>query len=90
MSRSILKIICIVSGILFITLTIFTIVSITQAFQAADAASIGIIGGADAPTALFLLQKLTRTPICSTAGMAFLLFIGTGLALIFTKKKNAE
>lgn len=86
MSRTVLKTICIVSGVLFVMLSLFLVISAVQAYQEANRASIGIIGGADAPTAMFLLGKIMRTPFGYTVSVAFLVFVGTGIALIFGKK----
>lgn len=88
MNRSVLKILCIVSGIVFAILAIILVISAVQAFKTVDAASIGIIGGADGPTAIFLTQKAITTPLCYTVISAFLLFTGTGLALLLGKKSK--
>lgn len=86
MNRTVLKILCIVSGILFATLTMLLIITAVQAFKTVDATSIGIIGGADGPTAIFLTQKVMTTPLCYAVISTFLLFSGTGLTLLFIKK----
>lgn len=86
MNRSVLKILCVVSGILFAILGIIVVISAVQVSKTVDAASIGIIGGAGMPTAVFLLQKVMRSPVFCTKIAAFLLFSGTGLALLLTKK----
>ena len=88
MQRTVLKTICIVSGILFAALSLFLVISAVQAYQEVDRASVGIIGGADAPTGMFLLGKIVRTPFGYIAGVAFLVFIGTGVGLIFGKKSK--
>ena len=86
MNRTVLKILCIVSGIVFAILAIILVISAMQASKTVDAASIGIIGGADGPTAIFLIQKVMNTPLYYTVISAFLLFSGTGLALLLGKK----
>ena len=86
MRRSVLKITCLVSGILFAVLSGLFIASAVRAFERLQTASIGIIGGADGPTALFLLQKVAATPVVSAAIVTFLIFAGTGLFLIFSRK----
>jgi Na+-transporting methylmalonyl-CoA/oxaloacetate decarboxylase beta subunit len=48
--------------------------------------SVGIIGGADGPTAIFLTGKMMRIPYVCTIIAAFLTFSGTGLVLLFTRK----
>lgn len=86
MNRSVLKILCIVSGALFATLAVILVISAVQVSKTVNTASIGIIGGADGPTAMFLLQEMMRSPVFCTMIAAFLLFSGTGLTLLFTKK----
>lgn len=87
MYRSALKIICIVSGILFVIFGIFVAFSVAQFFDMAkNNASIGIIGGADAPTIMFWLQKVARSPVFCAGIVTLCVFIGTGLGLIFSKK----
>lgn len=82
MNRSVLKIICIVSGILFALLSVLTVYSVIAGLNRINAAG-GIIGGAGAHAVKFLLQD---TPSFHAAIVAFLAFIGTGLGLIFGKK----
>lgn len=89
MIRTVLKVLCIVSGILFSILSIFLIISAVQVFHTANTASVGIIGGADGPTAIFLAGRIMRTPVFCTMVAAFLSFGGTGLALLFTKKSKS-
>ena len=84
MSRSVLKVVCIVSGILFVILGFFTVCSAMRIFRAI--AEAGIIGGAGMPTMAYALQRVARSPVCSAAIAALFLFIGTGLALIFRRK----
>lgn len=84
MRRSVLKIICIVSGILFVILSILVISSIAQAFE--EMSTVSIIGGASTPTMGFFLRKVLGSPVFYAAMAAFLLFAGTGLALIFCKR----
>ena len=86
MNRTVLKILCIVSGILFAVFTAVLVICAVQASKAVDAASIGIIGGADGPTAIFITQKAITTPLFYTVISTFLLFIGTGLTLLLGKK----
>ena len=57
---------------------------------------IGIIGGADGPTAMFLMQEMMRSPVFYAMIVSFLLLVGTGLALLIDpvvkfilKKKNS-
>ena len=87
MSRSALKVICIVSGILFVVLGIFTVVSVALILGTATA-SVGIIGGADAPTLNFQLNKIMHTPAFQAFAVAFLACAGTGIDLLFTKKEK--
>jgi Na+-transporting methylmalonyl-CoA/oxaloacetate decarboxylase beta subunit len=86
MKRTVLKVICIASGVLFTTLAIFLAISAMQVFSRVNAASVGIIGGADGPTAIFLTGKMMRIPYVCTIIAAFLTFSGTGLVLLFTRK----
>lgn len=86
MNRSVLKILCIVSGIVFAALAIILVIFVVQTSKTVDAASIGIIGGADGPTAIFLTGKVITTPLCYILISALLLFSGTGLALLLGKK----
>lgn len=88
MQRTVLKTICIVSGVILVALSLFLVISAVQAYQEANRASIGIIGGADAPTAMFLLGQIMRTPFGYAAGVALLAFVGTGASLIFDKKSQ--
>ena len=78
-----------VSGILFAVLAVIVVISAVQMHATANAASVGIIGGADGPTAIFLTQKLLRTPVFRGMFWSFLIFIGTGLAMLITKKKRS-
>ena len=86
MLRSILKVVCIVSAGICAFFVGFLTVSAVKVFQAADLASMSIIGGADGPTAMFLLQQILRAPITGIAGLFLLLCAASGLALLFTKK----
>ena len=86
MNRTVLKILCIVSGIVFATLAIILVISAVQASKTVDAGSIGIIGGADGPTAIFLTQEAINTPLFYTVISTFLLFVGTGLTLLIGRK----
>lgn len=84
MSRTILKTICIVSGILFAIFVVLTILSVTAELERINTTG-GIIGGADAPTVEFLILKSSW---CYAAILAVLVFAATGLTLIFRKKKG--
>ena len=86
MNRTVLKTLCIVSGVVFAALAIILVISAVQVSKTVNAASVGIIGGADGPTAIFLTQKVMSTPLFYTVISIFLLFSGTGLVLLFTKK----
>ena len=86
MHRTVLKILCMVSGILFAALAVILVISAMQVSKTANAAGMSIIGGADAPTAAFLLQKGMGAPAFCITIADFLLFVGTGLALLFTRK----
>lgn len=88
MNKKVLKIICIVSGIVFVTLAALLIVSAVQLSKTVPAASVGIIGGADGPTAIFLTQRFMFSPIFMTMGAAFLTFIGTGIAWLVARRSN--
>jgi Na+-transporting methylmalonyl-CoA/oxaloacetate decarboxylase beta subunit len=88
MKYSVIKIICIVSGVLFAVLAIALVILAVQMRTTVNPASVGIIGGADGPTAIFLTQKLLRTPVFRGMFWSFLAFVGTGLALIVMKKKR--
>lgn len=87
MSKSVLKIICIVSGVLFVILGILTVHTAMQMLQ--TVVSVGVIGSSGAPTIEFVLQRTAKTPVFSAAIVAFFLFIGTGLGLIFSRKNKA-
>ena len=56
MNRTVLKILCIVSGILFVIFTALTILSVTTELKQINQRG-GIIGGADGRTVTFLVQK---------------------------------
>lgn len=85
-NRTVLKTLCIVSGIVFAALAIILVITAVQVSKTVNAASVGIIGGADGPTAVFLMQKVMNTPLFYTVISTFLLFSGTGLALLFSRK----
>ena len=80
MNRTVLKTLCIVSGIVFAALAVLVILAVVQF------ASVGIIGGADGPTAIFLTQRLMATPVFIAMRVAFLAFVGTGIAWLITGK----
>lgn len=87
MRRSVLKVICIISGILFVVLSISAVVSVVQVLAAAgDAGGTGIIGGADAPTLEYILQTAAKSPAFYAAIAFLFLCAGTGLALILRRK----
>lgn len=88
MKRIVLKTIFIVSGIVFVTLAVLLIISAVQFSKTVPAASVGIIGGADGPTAIFLTQRFMFSPIFMTMGTAFLTFIGTGIAWLVARRSN--
>ena len=88
MKKSALKIICMVSGILFALLSVIWVVSIVQVTKTVNAASIGIIGGAGGPTAIFLMQEVLRSPVVYITIVDFLVFAITGSMLIFRKNKE--
>ena len=82
MSRTILKTICIVSGILFVLFFVLTLLSVTAELERINTSG-GIIGGADAPTVEFLLQN---SSVCYLAILTLLMLVITGVSLIFGKK----
>lgn len=86
MKRTVLKVLCTVSGVLCLILAVFMAIAAMQVTQ--KAASVSIIGGADGPTAVFLMERMIRTPIISGMVVTFLTFSGTGLALLLTKKRK--
>ena len=86
MNKRALKIICIVSGIVFAALAVLVILAVVQFSRTVNAASVGIIGGADGPTAIFLTQRLMASPVFLAMGAAFLAFVGTGIAWLITGK----
>ena len=86
MNKRVLKIICIVSGIVFAALAVLLILAAVQFSRTVNAASVGIIGGADGPTAIFLTQRLMATPVFIAMRVAFLAFVGTGIAWLITGK----
>ena len=88
MKQKVLKMICIASGIVLVTLAALLIVSAVQLSKTVPAASVGIIGGADGPTAIFLTQRIMFSPIFMTMGTAFLAFVGTGIAWLVGRRKN--
>ena len=90
MNKKVLKIICIISGIVFVTLVVLLIISAVQFSKTVPAASVGIIGGADGPTAIFLTQRIMFSPIFMTMGTAFLVFVGTGIAWLVGRRKNGN
>ena len=86
MNKRVLKIICIVSGIVFAALAVLVILAAVQFYKTVPVASVGIIGGADGPTAIFLTQRLMATPVFIAMRVAFLAFVGTGIAWLITGK----
>lgn len=86
MLRSILKVVCIVSAGICSFCVGFLTVSAVKFFQAAEHVGTSIIGGADGPTAVLLVQQILRAPITGIAGLFLLLCAASGLALLFTKK----
>ena len=84
MNRTVIKILCIVSGILFVIFTALTILSVTTELKQINQRG-GIIGGADAHTVTFLVQK---TAWFDAAILAVLAFAATGLMLIFGRKQK--
>lgn len=84
MSRKILKITHIVSGVLFVFFSVFTAISVAAGLERVNTSG-GIIGGAGAPTVEYLLQN--SLSFCAAIVVLFL-FAGTGLALIFCKTKK--
>lgn len=87
MSRSVLKIVCIVSGILFVVFSIFTVYSAMLIFK--TIAGAGIIGGAGAPTMAYVLQKVMKSPVFYAARVALSLFVGSGY-LRYSMFKESE
>ena len=88
MNRTVWKTLCIVSGVVFAALAIILVISAVQVSKTVNAASVGTIGGADGPTAIFLIQKVMSTPLFYTVISTFLLFSGTGLVLLLGRKPN--
>lgn len=88
MNQKVLKIICIASGIVFVTLAALLIISAVQFSKTVPAASVGIIGGADGPTVIFLTQRFLFSPVFVTMGTAFLAFVGTGIAWLIVRRSN--
>lgn len=86
MSRAVLKIICIVSGVLVIVFGILTVHTAMQMLQ--TVVNVGVIGSSGAPTIQFVLQSTAKTPVFSAAIVALFLFVGTGLGLIFSRKNK--
>lgn len=86
MPRTALKVLCIVFGVLFAVFGVITVFSVIQTFR--NVASSGIIGGADAPTMSFALQKAAQSPVCFIATVSFFAFIATGLGLILNKEQK--
>ena len=84
MSRTILKIICIVSGVLCVVFGVVTFLSVAAGLERVNTSG-GIIGGTSAPTVEFLLQT---SPTFYAAIVTLILFAGTGLMLIFCKKSK--
>ena len=82
MFRTALKIICIVSGVLFVAFSVFTVFSVASGLERINTSG-GIIGGAGAPTTGFLLRN---SPSFYPAMVSLLLFAATESTLIFGKK----
>lgn len=87
MKRTALKIVCMVSAILFVILCAIWVIAAVQVMKDVNTASIGIIGGADGPTAIFLTLNVMRSPVVYITIANFLVFSITGLILIFRKNK---
>jgi hypothetical protein len=88
-SRLVLKIICLVSGVLFLVFGTITVCSIVNMCNAvASLPQVSIIGGANSPTMQFFIGKMFRSPVFGAAVLALVLFAGTGLALVFGRKKK--
>ena len=86
MNRSALKIICILSGILLVILSILGILAFERAIETVR--GISIIGGADFSLVLLFLHD--DMPVFYAAFVALVMFVGTGLALVFGKKTRKE
>lgn len=83
MKRTILKKIFIVSGILLALLVIWMGVSV--ACRYADDTGVGIVGGADRPTALFVVQT---HPAYGWVFPVLVVFAGTAIALLVQKRRK--
>ena len=83
MKKKVCKILCLVSGGVFLALALI-VISAMRAL--ANAPTIGIIGGADGPTAMFLTSRLMPYPLI--AAVALIICIITG-AIWFAESKKA-
>ena len=82
MKKKVCKILCLVSGGVFLALALI-VISAMRAL--ANAPTIGIIGGADGPTAMFLTARLMPYPLI--AAVALIICIITGVIWFIESKK---
>ena len=83
MNRKIWRILCLTSGGIFLAMAVWFAAAM-QTLQSAPA--VGIIGGADWPTAIFLTQRLFPYP--QIAAVALLICIVSGVALLIGRNKK--
>lgn len=83
MNRKIWRILCLTSGGIFLAMAVWFAAAM-QTLQSAPA--VGIIGGADWPTAVFLTQQLSPYP--QIAAVALLICIFSGIVLLLSRKKK--
>ena len=81
------KLLCIIAGISGILLTVFGGTFVFSLLSASSGSSVGIIGGADGPTAIFIASRSGVLPYimigCAALGIALIVL---ALVLIMRKK----
>ena len=90
MKKSVCKILCPISGGVFLVLALYLgylACSLRNALASAGA-SVGIIGGAGAPTQMFLLQRSPIWGILLIGLVALVTCIVTGVMLLIPDKKS--
>ena len=89
MARKICKFLFIATGAVLALLTVFLAITLAGVLRLASA-SVGIIGGADGPTAVFLLNNVVNTPLFYIWCTVLVVFIGSGIVLRSTRMKERK
>lgn len=88
-TKRILTITCIAAAGVLLSIGVYGGVVVATAFMAADSQRIAIIGGADGPTASYLLsQILFRSPLFLVGLASLIVFLTSLAALILWRFRN--